>query len=495
MNSLANNESNTGSNKQGPKKWKVLDIGKAINERKQKQNSEEKPKMPQIDTMAYFFTRYYMPEAAGFSSYGYDNSMQVEPQKTRSRLQLKSTSFANKDNSRYQQEGWSSIQECSTEITGDDYSRSGRWNSQSKAQNSYHRSANSHTSESSKYNIEKIYKYRDLPEYKSLAKVKESFRSLNELHSFSPEWTGPAEFFAIRSSNDFDLHKAVKYGVWSSTKRNNPALQHAWEEMDRLNGKVFLFFTVVDDLDEYRGVAEMVSAVDTDVTFEYWYESKKFTGLFKLKWHYLQNLSYGLFDGISTYTGPVHLQRDGTRLSYHAGLQMLKIFDRELKPWMSKVDKNRGKLTPFELDLLGYPLPTSLGNGWLLDDFQFMDQHEKKMREERDMDMETFNQSISSRNSMTSEVIHSSNQGGYISSGYESSTHYSSKKQNCYNSGYQDSPVQTPASKPSPFQAAPSSSQNQRNQAKNQVPQEQPSNTPAPKPSSRFSKPSKGMFD
>lgn len=494
MNSPGNSGSKAGSTGQGPKKLKVMDIKKAINENKQKQIKEIEAKAP-YDAMAEYYSKYYMPASNGFATYGMNYSKPADLQKNRSPLQLKSASFASKTTSdrnqaesHYNQDGYADYQ-------NDNYSNSGNWNSRSQPTNYYQNSTESNASEASKYSIEKTYPYKDLPEYKSLAKIKESFSSMAKLHSFCPDWSGPAEFFAIRSSNDFDLHKAVKYGVWSSTKRNNPALQHAWQEMNKLNGKVFLFFTVVDDLDEYRGVAEMVSAVDTDVTFEYWYESKKFTGLFKLKWLYLQNLSYSLFDGINTYTGPVHLQRDGTRLSYQAGNQMLKIFDRESKAWVHKVEKNRGKLTPFELDPIGYPLPTSSGNGWLLDDFQFMDQHEKRMREERDVDMGTFQQSISSRNSLKSEVVHSASQGGHFSSGYDSSTHYTSKNPDSYNSAYKETPqISAPSSKPSPFQATPQPSTTSRAQPKKPTP-ESARKAPEQKPVSRFSKPSKGLFE
>lgn len=388
------------------KKLRTLDIGKLIREKQANQRTSNAHQIPVAQSAMEFLAQRFMSHQAamGFSSFNQQPPQEqystVISSKPRSKLQAKSASFVrnkiieSNDTGHYNQGSSGQIQ--------GDFNNAG---SAEKSQPSLQTQISGSTSaaRSSQTVVQKEYPYKSLQDYYSLNAIKQTFESMSQLHTFDPSYSGPCEFFAIRSSNDFDLHKAIKYGVWSSTKRNNPALQHAWEEMQRIKGKVILFFTVVDELDEYRGVAEMVSPVDTDITFEYWYESSKFTGLFNIRWLYVQNVSYSMFEGISTYTGPVHLQRDGTRLSYNAGKEMLRIFHKESKEWLRKVEKNRGKLQPFELNDGGYPLPESPGSGWLLDDFKFMDGHEEMMRRERDMEKEreANNYSYSSQHSQS----------------------------------------------------------------------------------------------
>ena len=64
-----------------------------------------------------------------------------------------------------------------------------------------------------------------------------------------------AKFFVIKSYSEDDVHKSVKYNVWSSTPNGNKKLDSAYNEAQRISvGKprhcpVFLFFSVSDHLD------------------------------------------------------------------------------------------------------------------------------------------------------------------------------------------------------------------------------------------------------
>lgn len=59
-----------------------------------------------------------------------------------------------------------------------------------------------------------------------------------------------ARFFVIKSYSEDDVHKSIKYGVWSSTPNGNKKLSSAYEEAQRIsvnNGvkcPIFLFFSV-----------------------------------------------------------------------------------------------------------------------------------------------------------------------------------------------------------------------------------------------------------
>lgn len=59
-----------------------------------------------------------------------------------------------------------------------------------------------------------------------------------------------AKFFVIKSYSEDDVHKSIKYNVWSSTPNGNKKLNHAYEDARRLavgdpvGCPVFLFFSV-----------------------------------------------------------------------------------------------------------------------------------------------------------------------------------------------------------------------------------------------------------
>lgn len=59
-----------------------------------------------------------------------------------------------------------------------------------------------------------------------------------------------AKFFVIKSYSEDDVHKSIKYNVWSSTLHGNKKLQSAYEDAQRIATEkscecpIFLFFSV-----------------------------------------------------------------------------------------------------------------------------------------------------------------------------------------------------------------------------------------------------------
>ncbi|XP_020404581.1 YTH domain-containing protein ECT2 [Zea mays] len=59
-----------------------------------------------------------------------------------------------------------------------------------------------------------------------------------------------AKFFVIKSIGEADVHKSIKYGVWSSSSSGNSKLDSAFRDADRISRRhstkcpVFLFFSV-----------------------------------------------------------------------------------------------------------------------------------------------------------------------------------------------------------------------------------------------------------
>lgn len=59
-----------------------------------------------------------------------------------------------------------------------------------------------------------------------------------------------AKFFVIKSYSEDDVHKSIKYSIWSSTLHGNKKLQSAYEDAQRIATEkscecpIFLFFSV-----------------------------------------------------------------------------------------------------------------------------------------------------------------------------------------------------------------------------------------------------------
>lgn len=61
-----------------------------------------------------------------------------------------------------------------------------------------------------------------------------------------PDTYVDAKFFIIKSYSEDDVHKSIKYNVWSSTQNGNKKLDASYQEAQQKSGEcpVFLFFSV-----------------------------------------------------------------------------------------------------------------------------------------------------------------------------------------------------------------------------------------------------------
>nr|CAB3473057.1 unnamed protein product [Digitaria exilis] len=95
-----------------------------------------------------------------------------------------------------------------------------------------------------------------------------------------------AKFFVIKSIGEADVHKSIKYGVWSSSSNGNSKLDSAFRDADRISRRnstkcpVFLFFSV-NGSGHFCGMAEMVGPVDFHKDMDFWSQDK-WTGCFPI---------------------------------------------------------------------------------------------------------------------------------------------------------------------------------------------------------------------
>lgn len=169
-----------------------------------------------------------------------------------------------------------------------------------------------------------------------------------------------AKFFMIKSYNEDDVHKSIKYSVWSSTQNGNKKLDDAfWDAEGRMKGTgkkcpVFLFFSV-NTSGQFVGVAEMTGPVDFNKSMDFWQE-ERWSGFFPVRWYIIKDVPNLEFRGIvleNNHNRPVYFSRDTQEIGPTQGLQMLQLF------------KNYA------------------ANTKILDDFDFYDARERAMRARR----------------------------------------------------------------------------------------------------------------
>ncbi|XP_010539565.1 PREDICTED: uncharacterized protein LOC104813600 isoform X2 [Tarenaya hassleriana] len=184
-------------------------------------------------------------------------------------------------------------------------------------------------------------------------------RDQYNLHDFQTKYD-QAYFFVIKSYSEDDVHKSIKYNVWSSTPNGNKKLDNAYQEAQKRiseqSGKcpVFLFFSV-NASGQFCGVAEMTGRVDFKKSMEFW-QQDKWTGYFPVKWHIVKDVPNPQLRHIileNNENKPVTNSRDTQEVRLPQGNEILHIF------------KN-------------YNARTSI-----LDDFDFYESREKVMQQKK----------------------------------------------------------------------------------------------------------------
>ena len=106
-----------------------------------------------------------------------------------------------------------------------------------------------------------------------------------------------SKFFVIKSFSEENVHKSIKYGVWSSSKNGNLTLTNAFQITSEKNGFVYLFFSC-NGSGRYVGVARMKTPCDETKTFEFWTQDGKWPGLFEVEWLFIKDVPFKEFKNI-----------------------------------------------------------------------------------------------------------------------------------------------------------------------------------------------------
>ncbi|KAI0703550.1 YT521-B-like domain-containing protein [Cytidiella melzeri] len=136
-----------------------------------------------------------------------------------------------------------------------------------------------------------------------------------------------AKYFVIKSYTEDDVHKSLKYEIWSSTDPGNKRLDKAFKE-NAGRGPIYLFFSV-NASGHFCGMAEMLTPVDYTRSSTVW-ASDKWKGVFKVRWIFVRDIPNAGLRHIRLQNTqerkPVTNSRDTQELLPEAGQEMLRIF-------------------------------------------------------------------------------------------------------------------------------------------------------------------------
>lgn len=96
-----------------------------------------------------------------------------------------------------------------------------------------------------------------------------------------------ARYFVIKSYAEDDIHRSIKYSIWTSTEHGNKRLDSAYREQ-KSKGNIYLFYSV-NGSGHFCGVAQMVSEVNFYVVTGVWSQDK-WKGRFSVKWLYVKDV-------------------------------------------------------------------------------------------------------------------------------------------------------------------------------------------------------------
>ena len=168
------------------------------------------------------------------------------------------------------------------------------------------------------------HEFQRLNDYTDLPKVKEKFEPLKAINlPANLEEYQDAAFFIMRSANYDDIHKAMKYGVWTSTHEHNEEISRVYKQKAKEGKKVVLFFRVATE-NVLCGAAELLSDFHQDQQFSYWWNKTMWKGIFYLRWIQVKNLD---LTPIIREEGskPLYELTDGSPLCRDNGIYLLEM--------------------------------------------------------------------------------------------------------------------------------------------------------------------------
>ena len=172
--------------------------------------------------------------------------------------------------------------------------------------------------------------------YRTEMYIYSKYRNLIDLNTknqgLSDSLNSNSQFFVIKSFSEEDVHKSIKYGVWSSSKNGNITLNNSYKLTKEKGGNVYLFFSC-NGSGRYVGLAKMKSEVDENKIFEYWTQDNKWTGLFEVEWIFIKDVPFKEFKNIiitmkDGETKPISHARDTQEVPFQFAKIMIEKIEK-----------------------------------------------------------------------------------------------------------------------------------------------------------------------
>lgn len=135
-------------------------------------------------------------------------------------------------------------------------------------------------------------------------------------------------FYIIKSFNIENIHKAIKYKVWSTTYQGNILFDNAFHEAQQCKGEVYLFFSTNSTF-AFQGIAKLKSGFQSK-SFNFWRGSdkiQKFTGSFLIEWVIIKDVPNSTLDKILINGIPFSKLRNGVQVNEVDAIRVIKIFE------------------------------------------------------------------------------------------------------------------------------------------------------------------------
>ena len=101
--------------------------------------------------------------------------------------------------------------------------------------------------------------YTEAKNYQNWDSIFETYPHLKNINSPDDLEKGPkVHGMVIRSANDDNVHKGIKYGIWTTTPKNKNKIEQLWQRKLSQNTNTYLFFSAVKS-GMFEGVARLKS--------------------------------------------------------------------------------------------------------------------------------------------------------------------------------------------------------------------------------------------
>ena len=164
----------------------------------------------------------------------------------------------------------------------------------------------------------------------SIKTVPEIVKQLHDKYHYNPRDFSTnltnARYFVIKSYAEDDIHRSIKYSIWTSTEHGNRRLDSAFKEQRNKNGNIYLFFSV-NGSGHFCGMAQMTSEVDLHTITGIWAQDK-WKGKFSVRWVYVKDVPNSQLRHIrleNNENKPVTNSRDTQEIPPDKGKQVVKI--------------------------------------------------------------------------------------------------------------------------------------------------------------------------